>query len=146
MALSIRHDPYLSFNFAVELYGLVRGGFTEVSGLQLEVETHEYREGGLNAFVHKLAGPVSYPSNLVLKRGIAEVDGLWLWYQGVLRGVILRKPVSVILLDSAGAETRRWDFAEAYPVKWSGPDLNASSDAVAVETVELAHNGLISIL
>src|SRR5262249_45696672 len=57
-----RRDPYLGYNFAVEIEGLVAGGFSEVTGLAVEVETQDYREGGVNGFIHKRAGPARYAS------------------------------------------------------------------------------------
>jgi len=137
-----RHDPVLGFNFSVEVDGLVVGGFNDVSGLQTETEVQEYREGGVNEFIHKRAGPTKYPSNLVLKKGIADSTALWSWYCDVMRGKIERKNLSVVLLDSAGEEKRRWNFQKAYPVKWAGPGLRAGASEVAVETMELAHKGL----
>jgi phage tail-like protein len=142
MAVGERHDPFLSFNFAVEIEGLVVGGFSEVSGLQVEAEVQEYREGGVNEYIHKLAGPIRYPSNLTLKRGITDATALWSWYLDVMQGTIERKNVSVVLMDSAGEEQRRWNFQRAYPVKWTGPDLRAATAEVAAESVELAHDGL----
>lgn len=122
---------------------MVVGGFSEVSGLTAEIEMHEYREGGLNEYMHKRAGPTKYPGNLILKRGISETAGLWSWYADVMQGKIKRKTVSVVLLDSACQERRRWNFQHAYPVKWEGPGLRAATAEIAVETVELAHNGLL---
>ena len=142
VGLGGRRDPYLNYNFAVEIEGLVAGGFSEVSGLQTEIEVQEYREGGVNEFIHKRAGPAKYPSNLILKKGITDVRALWDWYWDVAQGTIERKNVSVLLLDSTGQEKLRWNFEQAYPVKWVGPDLKATSSEVAVEEVELAHCGL----
>jgi phage tail-like protein len=142
LGLGGRQDPYLSYNFAVEIEGLLAGGFSEVSGLQTEIEVQEYREGGNNAYIHKRAGPAKYPSNLVLKKGVIDVRALWDWYWQVAQGAIQRKNVSVLLLDSTGQEKLRWNFEQAYPVKWVGPDLKATSSEVAVEAVELAHCGL----
>lgn len=139
---ALRVDPYLAFSFLVEIEGIVTGGFTEVDGLQAEIEVKEYREGGQNDYVHKLAGPARYPSNLVLKRGLTDSTTLWQWCQDTLQGDVERKNGSVILLDSAGQEAWRWNFIDAYPVKWSGPSLRADSATVAVETLELAHHGL----
>ena len=138
-----RKDPYLAFNFLVEIKGLTVGGFTEVGGLQLEIEVEDYREGGLNGFIHKLAGPARYPTNLTLKHGLTDVDGLWKWHQDVARGKIKRRNLSILLHDSAGNETWRWNFSGAYPVKWVGPELRAGSTDVAVETVELVHKGMV---
>ena len=142
MATGDRKDPFLSYNFAVEVEGLVAGGFSEVSGLQTEIEVQEYREGGLNEFIHKRAGPAKYPSNLILKKGITDVRTLWDWYWQVAQGIIERKNVSVLLMDSSGQEKLRWNFEKAYPVKWVGPDLKGTGSEVAVESVELAHSGL----
>jgi phage tail-like protein len=142
MAVGDRVDPYLSFHFLVEIEGLVIGGFNEVTGLTVEVEIEEYREGGLNAYVHKLAGPTRYPNNLVLKHGLTDSDTLWNWHQDVASGNIRRRNGSIILLDSAGEEQWRWNFVDAYPVRWVGPDLRAGSAEVAIETLELVHRGL----
>ena len=142
MAVGDRADPYLAFNFVIELEGIVVGGFTEVSGLQVEVETQDYREGGVNEYLHKLAGPTRYPSNLVLKRGLTDAETLWNWQQEVLQGPIGRKNGSIMLLNSAGEETWRWNFIGAYPVRWVGPELRAGTAEVAVETLELVHQGL----
>jgi phage tail-like protein len=139
----VDQDPFLSFNFLVEIKGLTVGGFTDVTGLQVEVEVEDYREGGVNGFIHKLAGPVRYPSNLVLKRGMMKADQLSAWQQEVASGKIALRNVSIILLDHAGDEARRWDFNEAYPVRWNGPELRAATGAVAIETLELVHKGLI---
>lgn len=136
-------DPFLSFRFKVEIKNTEVGGFSEVTGLQAEVEVFEYREGGLNDFVHKLAGPVRYPSNLVLKHGLMDADQMWQWEQQILQGNITRAHVSVILMDETGQEKWRWNFKDAYPVKWSGPDLRAKDAEVAVETLELAHRGFV---
>jgi phage tail-like protein len=137
-----RIDPFLSYNFAVEVEGLVAGGFSEVSGIEIQTEVQEYREGGVNEFVHKRAGPTKYPSNLILKKGITDVRTLWIWYWDVMQGIVERKNVSVLLLDTEGAEQLRWNFEQAYPVRWVGPSLRGTASEVAVETLELAHNGL----
>jgi phage tail-like protein len=142
MPTAQRKDPFLTFNFAVEIQGLVVGGFAEISGLQAEIEVQDYREGGVNEFIHKRAGPARYPSNLVLKRGMTDATALWSWYCDVMQGKVERKNVSVMLMNSAGEEQQRWNFQRAYPVKWAGPNLRASASEVAVETLELAHDGL----
>jgi phage tail-like protein len=141
MAVGDRKDPFPGYNFAVEIEGLVAAGFSEVSGLNLEVEVQEYREGGLNEFVHKRAGPAKY-TNLVLKRGLTTSHELWDWHWDVTQGTIQRKNLSVVLMDSAGEERVRWNFEQAYPVKWTGPSLRASGNELAVESLEFAHKGL----
>jgi phage tail-like protein len=145
MTPGARKDPLLDYNFAVEIEGLVAGGFSEVSGLEVELEVQDYREGGVNGFIHKRAGPAKYASNLVLKRGITDVKILWNWYWDVVQGTVDRKNVSILLMDDSGEEKRRWNFADAYPVKWTGPSLNAKSNEVAIEALELVHNGLMNV-
>jgi phage tail-like protein len=140
MSLGGRRDPYLGFRFAVEIEGLVAGGFSEVDGLQVEIEVQEFREGGMNGFVHKRAGPAKHSSNLTLKRGLAgKTLSDWCW--DVVQGTVDRKNVSVLLLDESGDEEVRWNFEQAYPVKWSGPQFRATANEVAMESVELVHRG-----
>jgi phage tail-like protein len=141
-ALGIRNDPYLGANFMVEIEGLVVGGFSEVSGLAVETETEDYREGGVNGYVHRLAGPAKYAQNLVLKKGLTDLEGLWSWHQDVVQGNVVRRNGSIYLLDRAGLPAMWWNFTDAYPVKWSGPEFRAEQGAVAVESVELVHRGI----
>lgn len=141
MALGVRLDPYLSCNFLVEIEGLVVGGFSEVSGLEVKIEVTTYREGGLNDMVHHLPGPASYP-NLVLKRGLIDANLLLPWIEAVARGTIERKNGAILLLDNAHQVRMQWIFKGAYPVRWAGPDLRAHAAEVAMETLELAHRGL----
>lgn len=140
--LGIRNDPYLSFNFLVEIESLVVGGFSEVTGLQVETVVETYREGGRNDYEHKLPGPTRYPTNLILKHGLTDIETLWKWHQDVAQGKIARKNGTIYLLDALGLPAMWWNFKEAYPVKWSGPELRADSGTVAVEIVELVHHGI----
>ncbi|MBI1277547.1 MAG: phage tail protein [Anaerolineaceae bacterium] len=142
-ALGKRQDPYAGYNFRVEIKGLIVAGFTEVNGLQVEIEVKEYQEGGLNAYIHKLPGVTRYPSNLILKRGITSDDLLWKWHYDVTQGRIKRSNGSVILFNDAGEEKIRWNFLNAYPIRWIGPQFNANSASVAVETIELVHTGMV---
>jgi phage tail-like protein len=137
-------DPYLSFRFRVEIKNIDVGGFSEVTGLQSEVEVEEFREGGVNEYKHHLAGPARFPANLVLKHGLMDAGQLWEWERAMTLGNIRRANVSIILLDAAGREKWRWDFKDACPVKWSGPDLRAGTAEVALETLELTHRGFLS--
>lgn len=135
-------DPYKVFQFVVEINGTQVGGFAEVTGLEVRTEVDEYREGGVNDYVHKLAKETRY-QNLTLKRGITDATELWEWHQRVVVGDIERKTVSVLMLDSQRREKWRWVFRDAYPVKWNGTDLNATGNTVLVESVELAHHGMM---
>lgn len=135
------HRLASSFHFWVELDGIYVAGFSEVSGLEAETEVEEFREGGLNGYVHKLPKGIRYP-NLVLKRGMTKSPVLWSWYESTMNGTIARKSGSVVLQQPDGKEFGRWNFYDAYPVRWSGPQLSASSSDVAVESIEIIHSGL----
>ncbi len=136
-------DPYLSFRFKVEIDGQTLAGFNEVSGLTLEAELETVREGGVNTHQHELAGPAKYPSRVILKRGLTDNGALWSWCQKVAGGNIERADISIVLLDSSGESKQRWNFSQACPVKWSGPNFRAGMAEVAFETVELVHKGLL---
>jgi phage tail-like protein len=134
-------DPYGGFRFRVEILGVQVGGFSEVGGLERSVDIEDFREGGVNDHTHKLATVTKY-QNLTLKRGLVDATELWEWHQDVVNGRIQRRQVNVVLLDSAGQDTWRWVIEQAYPVKWSGASLNASTNAIVVESVEFVHNGI----
>ncbi len=136
-----RDEPYLSLKFKVEIGGVIVGGFAEVSGLQVEIEVEEYKEGGVNEYAHRLPKTTKY-QNLVLKRGITDSDALWKWHYEAANGSITRRNGRIILLDSEDNEKWYWMFVEAYPVKWVGPDFKADGNAIAIETLELAHHGI----
>ena len=135
-------DPFPNYTFYIEIDGIAQASFTECSGLEIQVEVKEYAEGGLNAFTHKLPGRVRY-ADLVLRHGTADGEALWQWYQDVCQGKIVRKNLSVVLYNPAGEEVRRWNFADAYPIKWTGPTFKAAEQGVAIDTLVIAHRGLI---
>jgi len=139
--LGVRLDPYQVFNFMVEIEGVLAGAFSECSGLAVETEFFDYREGGQNDYVHRLAGPTKYPP-LVLKHGLTQIDGLWTWHQDIVQGNVTRQNGTIYLLDQQRIPVMWWDFKEAYPVKYTGPELRADSGAVAFESIELTHRGL----
>jgi len=141
-ARGIDKDPYVSFRFRAEIDSLLVSGFSEVTGLTFETEVETFREGGVNAHEWQLAGPTKFPSRLILKRGLADADALWSWYRDVMNGSIMRKNVTIVLLNHAGEEKWRWVFRGACPVKWSGPEFRAGTAEIAFESIELVHNGL----
>ena len=136
-----RADPFQAFNFLVEVEGIVIGGFMECSGLRVETEGQEYAEGGLNDYTHSFRGRTKY-SPLTLKRGMTLDDRLWQWHQDVVKGKFERKNGTVYLMDETHTAVAWWNFKNAFPSKWIGPDLRATSTEVAVESVELIHEGL----
>ncbi|NWG22611.1 MAG: phage tail protein [Chloroflexi bacterium] len=134
-------EAYPSYRFYVEIASVPQAVFTEVSGLQVETDVTELEEGGNNDFVHRLPGRTKV-SNITLKRGMTSSNELLQWYLKIARGTIDRRNVTIIMYDSAGKELFRWNFIEAYPVKWVGPQFTADSTSAAVETLELTHNGM----
>jgi phage tail-like protein len=120
---------------------LIVSGFSEASTLEAEAAVEIIEEGGVNDNVHKLPKKTKCP-NIVLKRGIADSDMLWEWYQDVVNGKMSRNSGFIILLDSMGNEKWRWRFAEAYPVKWIGPQLKTNCNLVEIESLELVHEGI----
>jgi phage tail-like protein len=138
MATGTRVDPYRGFNFLVEIDGITQAGFQEVSGLDASTDPVDYREGTDPNHVRKLTGLNKY-SPITLKRGITDSDELWKWRQTVIDGKAERKNGSIVLRDETGAEKIRWNFANGWPTKWTGPAFNSTSTAVALETLEIAH-------
>jgi phage tail-like protein len=135
-----RNDPFRVFRFVVEIDSVQHGGFARVKGMARETKFESRREGGVNDFEYKLATGTTY-GNLVLERGIVD-DYLFRWHQAVVDGDVERRSLTLVINDETGTrETWRWHVEGAYPVKWTGTDLDANSGAVFVESVELAHHG-----
>lgn len=136
-----RFDPYSAYNFIIEIEGIITGGFSEVSGLNIETEVESIREGGANDIEYKLPKGTKY-SNITLKRGITDSDIIWRWYNDAINGNIKRKNGLISLCDNAGSYVVTWEFVDAYPIKLDGPSLNAITNTIATETLTLAHHGL----
>lgn len=113
--------------------------FQEVSGLSSEVAVESVQEGGENRFVHRLPGKAKFPA-LVLKRAVLTDSGLIGWFKSAIEDLEI-KPVGVTvsLLDESQSAVTTWSFVKAWPTKWSFSNLNAQSNALAVETIELAY-------
>ena len=137
-----RDDPYLNFNFVVEIEGSPVAGFSEADLPEGRIEVVAYREGTDRTSASRLLpGRVSY-GPLVLRRGFAGDASLFQWWQAVAQGTPDRRNVSVQLLDEQRQEVARWSLRKAMPIKWEGPSMNARGNDVAIETLELAHEGL----
>jgi phage tail-like protein len=145
-------DPPYVGRFVLKIDGRTVGSFMEVSGLSVQVDVEDVVEGGRNHYVHHLPKGMKWP-NLVLKRGITDTDSLfeWLWRSsgdGLTANDNTLELVSgsLAVLDASKHPVRTWHFAGAYPVKWTGPTLAASSSALAVEQLEICHRGFRSKL
>lgn len=136
-----RFDPYLAYNFIVEIDSIMVAGFSEVSGLSVETQFERKNFGGENDRDY-LFFTYTKHSDITLKHGIGDRDYLWRWYQDVIYGRIKRFNGSICLLDQNGNKKVWWDIIEACPIKWEGPSLNASSSSIAFESIVLNHNGI----
>lgn len=141
MAVGERNDPFRAYNFLVEIDGITRAGFRECSGLDTSQDPVDYREGGEPLRMRKLPGMVKF-SNITLKRGITNDAELWDWRQKAIEGKVERKNGSIILLDDTGDEQWRWNFKDGWPTKWTGPSFNATGNEVAIEQLEIVHEGI----
>jgi phage tail-like protein len=137
-------DPFLLTSFWIEVQGIVLASFAECSGLNAETEVQEYAEGGRNDVVYRLPVRTRF-SNISLRRGWTTSNDLWTWYQEVIDGVIRPRDCSIVMCANDGQnpaeELARLNVAQAFPIKWQGPDLTVGSTGTAVETLELAHLG-----
>lgn len=150
-----RVDPLPAFNFYITLLdlssassalltgvsGLVLGGFSECNGLDASLEIEEYKEGGVNDRVYKFPKRSMF-SNITLKRGVGFGEDLWLWYEEFLKGEGTRRNGLIVLANELRVPIKIWSFERGIPVKWTGPGLNATSSAVAIESIEIAHEKL----
>lgn len=135
-------NPYRGFNFKVEIDGISEAGFRECSGLDATTDSVDYREGNDPNHMRKLTG-LNKHSAITLKRGITDSDKLWKWRQSVIDGKAERKNISILLLNEAREEKWRWNIRNAWPSKWTGPSLNATSNDVAIETLEIIYEEMV---
>ncbi len=157
MADVLRIDPLSTFNFYITLIdssnllgtlltavvSYAVAGFSECNGLDATIEIMDVREGGVNEYVHKFATRTSY-SNLTLKHGVIYLyDDLWTWHYEWVQGIGKRKDGLVVLLDESRKPAKVWKFKRGIPSKWVGPSLNAAQSNVAIESLEIAHEGLV---
>ena len=152
----MRNDPLSVFNFHLTFldtsnvlgalitaaFNYTVAGFSECSGLEATVEVFEYKEGGVNDYVHKFPTRASF-GNITLKHGVVFLyDDLWKWHNAFVLGNGKRKDGLIVLLDESRNPAKVWKFARGIPMKWVGPSLNATQSAVAIESLEIAHEGL----
>lgn len=134
--------PLPKFQFMVKWDG-DEVAFQEVSGLDVEAQPIEYRAGNSKAWsVTKMPGLKKY-GNVTMKKGVFKSDNkFFAWFDEIKMNTITRKTVSIMLLDETGKETMVWTLTNAWPTKITGTDLKAEGNEVAVESIEIAHEGL----
>jgi phage tail-like protein len=135
--------------FGVEIEGQSVGVFSECKGLNMEREVEEYREGGANDLIMQFPGRIKV-GRLTLRRGVQTNSGLWDWFNiGIVTGQVKKVNMSVKVFQRARTPDepdfrviQRWDLTNCWPVKYDGPELTADSIQPAVESMEIAWDGL----
>ena len=141
-------DPFINCRFALELNNVRVAGFAECTGLNMEVKVFEFKEGGNNQTTLKFPESATY-GNITLKRGITNSNDLLDWQLDIATGefgVNPRSPntnIAIVVLSEKGKDVvKRWNLIRAFPTKWVGPELKATGNEVAIETLEIAHEGI----
>lgn len=161
-ALGVRSDPVLSHNFLISLIDtssalalasslaksvikdIAMGGFSECTGLEMSLDVEEYKEGGRNGETLKFPTRVKW-SNITLKKGIGSGTDLWDWHYGFVEGKGKRRDGIIVLQNELHVPNNIWFFRRGLPVKYTGPALNASQNNVAIESIEIAHEGIYQV-
>ena len=159
MAVMKLGNPLLSHNFVISLidnpsslgslaksaiFDLAVGGFSECSGLEMSMQPEEFKEGGNNGFIHKFPTRVTW-SNITLKKGIGTSMALWDWHYGFAVGKGKRRDGVITLLTDLQVPNNVWYFRRGLPVKYTGPSMNATQNNVAIEAIEITHEGIYQV-
>ncbi|MEZ4401722.1 MAG: phage tail protein [Kofleriaceae bacterium] len=142
--MAVRYDPMLAFCFEISVNGVdgAKALFKSISGLKVETEVLDFKEGGVNDMTHKLVGQTKY-GNLVLKRGFCGTE-LMQWkesFDAASSKGSQKKTITVKQLRPDGSVFVTWTFQKAWPVKWEMSEFDASKNEVSIETLEIAHHG-----
>lgn len=136
--------PYAKFRYKVEIDGLEAGGFSEASGFDASIDVIEYREGDMIQTPMKLPGLKKY-GNITLKQGVADTTVMYEWMIAGVEGEVERKTITITILDETETATASWQVINAWPAKYTAPDFNAMSSEVAIESIEIAHEGMTRV-
>jgi phage tail-like protein len=158
---ALRSDPVLNHNFVVSLidtsstlailgsaamsaiFDVALGGFSECSGLEMSLKTEDYREGGNNGAVLHFPSRVEWGA-ITLKKGVGGT-ALWDWHYGFVEGTGKRRDGVIVLLDGQKLPHNIWYFRRGLPTKYSGPQMNATQNSVAIESIEIMHEGIFQV-
>ena len=136
--------PYAKFRYKVEIDGLEAGGFSEASGFDASIDVIEYREGDMIQTPMKLPGLKKY-GNITLKQGVADSMVMYEWMIAGVEGEVERKTITITILDETETATASWQVINAWPAKYTAPDFNALTSEVAIESIEIAHEGMTRV-
>ncbi|QWH88418.1 phage tail protein [Bacillus toyonensis] len=140
-----RRDPFRNFRFRVEIDGITQAGFSEATGFDASIDVIDYREGNEPIHVRKLPGLTKF-GNIILKWGVTDSMDLYKWHKDVMIGNVQRKNISIIIVDEAGNDKARWEFINTWPTKYDPSDLNAKGTDVAIEMIEIVHEGMTRVV
>ena len=134
--------PFKKYNYKVLIDQKEEAGFSEVSSPDITSDPVEYREGNMDGKTPgKQPGILKY-SNVTLKRGTTDSQVFVNWMREIQNGVATRKTVVITLMDDEMKEVASWQLEKAWPTKYTAPDFNATSNEVAIETLELVTEGV----
>lgn len=138
-------DPLRNFRYRLEIDGIVQAGFSEVAIGDASNDPIEYREGNELTTVRKLKGLNKY-GNITLKWGLTDSIELSNWYQLVVDDATpltaARRTVVIRIQDEAGQDKAAYEVTRAWPTKYNPTDLNGKGNEVAIESLELANEGI----
>jgi phage tail-like protein len=158
---ALRSDPVLNHNFVVSLidtsstlailksaalsaiFDVALGGFSECSGLDMSLKTEDVREGGNNGAVLHFPSRVEWGA-ITLKKGVGGT-ALWDWHYGFVEGTGKRRDGVIVLLNSQKLPANIWSFRRGLPTKYTGPQMNATQNNVAIESIEITHEGIYQV-
>lgn len=159
---ALRADPVLNHNFVVSLLDtssvlatitsaalsavmdVAVGGFSECSGIEMTMKTEDYKEGGNNGTVLRFPNRIEWGA-ITLKKGVGSGSTLWDWHYGFALGRGKRRDGLIVLLNDLHLPNNVWFFRRALPTKYTGPQLNATQNNVAIEAIEIAHEGIFQV-
>ncbi len=136
--------PYGKFRYRVEIDGLDAGGFSEVTGFDASIDVMEYREGDMVQTPYKIPGLKKY-GNITLKKGLTDSLVMYEWLITGVDGAVDRKTITITSLDETEQPVASWQVINAWPIKYTAPDFNATASEVAIETIEIAHEGMTRV-
>lgn len=136
--------PHGRFRYKVEIDGLKAGGFSEVTGFDAPVDVMEYREDDMVQTPMKIPSLKKY-GNITLKQGLADSVVFYEWIAEGVSGAVQRKTITITLLDEEETPAASWQVINAWPTKYTASDFNATSSEVAIETLEIAHEGMTRV-
>ena len=136
--------PHGKFRYKVEIDGLDAGGFSEASGFDASIDVMEYREGDMVQTPMKIPGLKKY-GNITLKQGVADSMVMYEWMIAGVEGEVERKTITITILDATETAAASWQVINAWPTKYTAPDFNATSSEIAIESIEIAHEGMTRV-